>query len=91
MSGTWQALKNQPSFCASTMLLLTDGTVLCQQENGRQWWRLTPDRFGSYVQGSWSSVASMEKARMYYASAVLADGRVLVAGGEYNGGTDDVE
>jgi len=33
----------------------------------------------------------MEKARMYYASAVLADGRVLVAGGEYNGGTDDVE
>jgi hypothetical protein len=28
---------------------------------------------------------------MYYASAVLADGRVFVAGGEYNGGSDEVE
>jgi len=73
------------------MLLLTDGTVLCQQENGRQWWKLTPDRFGSYVRGTWSAIAPMRLARMYYASAVLADGRVLVVGGEYNGGSDEVE
>ena len=91
MAGTWQALDSQPSFCASTMLLLTDGSVMCQQENGRQWWKLTPDQFGSYVNGSWSRLSSMRLARMYYASAVLADGRVFVAGGEYNGGTDEVE
>jgi Kelch motif len=91
MPGSWQSLKHQPSFCASTMLLLTDGTILCQQENGRQWWRLTPDRFGSYVRGTWSQVASMRNARMYYASAVLADGRVLAAGGKYNGSTGRVE
>jgi hypothetical protein len=87
MPGTWQALEHQPWFCASTMLLLTDGSIMCQQENGRQWWKLTPDPFGSYVRGSWSKLASMRLARLYYASAVLADGRVFVAGGEYNGGT----
>ena len=91
MAGSWQALKNQPTFCASTMLLLTNGDIFCQQQNGRQWWRLTPDRFGSYVRGTWRSAASMRLAREYYASAVLADGRVMVVGGEYNGGTDEVE
>ena len=91
MAGTWQALDDQPGFCASTMLLLTDGSVMCQQQNGRQWWKLTPDRFGNYLRGSWRRIASMRLPRMYYASAVLADGRVFVAGGEYSGGSDDVE
>ena len=31
MSGTWKPLKNQPIFNASTMLLLTDGTVMGQE------------------------------------------------------------
>ena len=91
MAGTWQALDDQPNFCASTMLLLTDGSVLCQQQNGRQWWKLVPDHFGSYIHGSWQRVSSMRLPRMYYASAVLADGRVFVAGGEYSGGSDEVE
>lgn len=30
MPGTWTPLVNQPTFPASTMLLLTDGTVMCQ-------------------------------------------------------------
>ena len=42
--GTWTALTNQPTFNASTMLLLTDGTVMCQAEGAASWWRLTPDR-----------------------------------------------
>ncbi len=29
MPGNWQPLANQPPFAASTMLLLTDGTVMC--------------------------------------------------------------
>lgn len=55
------------------------------------WWRLTPDIAGSYVNGTWTSLASMQSgyAPLYFASAVLADGRVVVEGGEYNGGSED--
>jgi hypothetical protein len=86
MAGTWQALVHQPTFNASTMLLLTDGTVMCQNEGASDWWKLTPDQFGSYVNGTWSSLANGPNSPEYYASAVLRDGRVLVAGGEYNFG-----
>lgn len=78
-------------FNASTMFLLTDGRVLAEDEgadnNGtKNWWILTPDANGSYQQGSWRQVASASKDRVYFASAVLPDGRVLVVGGEYTGG-----
>lgn len=85
MAGIWQALTNQPPFTVSTMLLLTDGTVMCSESDGQHWWRLTPDAFGNYVQGTWSPLASAHHARLYFASAVLSDGRVFVAGGEYEG------
>jgi hypothetical protein len=91
---SWTALTNQPTFNASTMLLLTDGTVMVQAENQKSWSRLTPDSSGSYVNGTWSTIADMANSRLYYASAVLADGRVLVAGGEYSdagGDTDKAE
>jgi Kelch motif protein len=84
MAGTWTALQNQPTFAASTMLLLTDGTVMCQEAGGVRWWKLTPDAYGSYVHGTWAPLAPMLNTRLYYASAVLADGRVIVAGGEYS-------
>jgi hypothetical protein len=66
------------------MLLLTDGTVMCQNSNQVQWWRLTPDALGNYVNGTWSQLANCPHARLYFASAVLRDGRVFVAGGEYS-------
>jgi hypothetical protein len=55
------------------------------------WWRLTPDITGSYLNGTWTQLASMPSgyAPLYFGSAVLADGQVVVEGGEYNGGTDD--
>jgi hypothetical protein len=68
------------------MLLLTDGTVLCQDSDASDWWKLTPDQSGSYVNGTWSGAASGPNSPLYYASAVLKDGRVFVAGGEYNAG-----
>jgi hypothetical protein len=86
MAGTWAALANQPSFNASTMLLLTNGEVMCQDAGTSHWWKLQPDATGSYVNGTWSSLADGPNAPLYYASAVLADGRVFVAGGEYNNG-----
>lgn len=84
MAGSWQALTHQPTFSASTMLLLTDGTVMCQDGGGAGWWKLTPDLSGDYLSGSWSPLASMHHSRLYYASAVLRDGRVILAGGEYS-------
>ena len=85
-SQSWQPLTNQPGFRASTALLLTDGTVMVQDSNQSDWWRLTPDESGSYVNGTWSQLASLPAgyAPLYYSSAVLADGRVVVVGGEYN-------
>ncbi|MBZ5705363.1 MAG: hypothetical protein LAN63_08420 [Acidobacteriia bacterium] len=85
---SWQPLAHKPTFSASTALLLTDGTVMVHQYSGLQWWRLTPDNTGSYVNGTWSQQASLpsDYSPLYYASAVLPDGRLLVEGGEYNFG-----
>jgi Kelch motif len=66
------------------MLLLTDGSVMCQEQGGKRWKKLTPDASGSYINGTWSDLAPMHWTRRYYASAVLADGRVFVSGGEYS-------
>src|ERR1051326_6937453 len=93
MPGTWGPLAHQPTFNAGTMLLLTDGTVMCQNSNTVQWFKLTPDSSGSYVNGTWTQLANCPNPRLYFASAVLRDGRVFVAGGEAaereNGGGGD--
>ena len=85
---SWQPLTNRPRFIASPSnpLLLTDGTVIVHDTCGRHWSRLTPDNTGSYVNGTWSAVASLPAGYgpLYFASAVLPDGRVIVEGGEYN-------
>src|ERR1700724_463014 len=83
---TWTRLTNLPSIGASTSLLLTDGTVMVQAVGSGIWWRLTPDITGSYVNGTWTVLASMPAGYgpLYYGSAVLPDGRVVVEGGEYN-------
>jgi len=83
---TWTPLVNQPTFNSSTALLLTDGTVMVQATESGIWWKLTPDNTGSYINGTWSQLASMPAGYgpLYYASAVLPDGRVVVEGGEYN-------
>jgi hypothetical protein len=82
----WQSLKHPPTFFTDTALLLTDGTVIVHEVCSSNWHRLTPDRTGSYVNGTWSKIASMpsDYAPLYFASEVLPDGRVLVQGGEYN-------
>ena len=83
---TWTPLLNQPQFAASNPLLLTDGTVIAHNGCARDWWRLTPDSHGSYINGTWSRIASLPDGYgpLYFSSAVLADGRVIMEGGEYN-------
>jgi hypothetical protein len=88
MPGTWSSL-NHPtlsnaSSAVGTMLLLTDGTLMCQDSGTPHWWKLTPDITGSYANGTWSNLADGPNGPLYFASAVLRDGRVFVAGGEYN-------
>ena len=87
---SWQPLTNQPSFTAGTALLLTDGTVIVHHEGANngysEWYKLTPDINGSYVSGTWSQLASLSSdyGPLFFASAVLPDGRVIVEGGEQN-------
>src|SRR2546423_788629 len=83
---SWQPLTNQPSFGAGNQLLLTDGTILVHDWQTSNWWKFTPDINGSYVNGTWSQAAGMPSnyGPLWYASAVLPDGRVVVQGGEYN-------
>src|SRR5579872_1972494 len=90
-AANWQKLVNQPTFAPDTALLLTDGTVMMHQYMSNKWWRLTPDITGSYVKGTWTALASMSSGYgpLYFASAVMADGRVLLEGGEYNLGSQD--
>ncbi|HWA90656.1 MAG TPA: hypothetical protein VG889_11510 [Rhizomicrobium sp.] len=76
---------------ADLTLQLTDGTVLAQSaSDGSHWYKLTPDITGSYQKGTWSRAANLPTGYQPYAmaSAVLADGRVIVEGGEYAPGSD---
>jgi len=88
-AGGWTPLSSVPSFTngPQTELLLTDGTVIVQDYCTPNWYRLTPDQNGNYATGTWSELASMPStyAPLYFASAVLADGKVIANGGEYNG------
>ena len=90
--GTWVALGNLAPGSVGTPILLTDGTVLVQGGGSTTtWYRLFPDNNGHYVNGNWGNAASMNYARQYYASVVLQDGRVFVAGAEYGNGTTNAE
>src|SRR4051812_17008127 len=84
MAGTWKSLIKSPNFSASTMHLLTDGSVMCQESGGVRWSKLVPDASGDYVNGTWTPLAPMINTRLYYASAILRDGQVIVCGGEYS-------
>lgn len=90
---TWTPLAHQPSFTASTAVLLTDGTVMVQAQESSAWWRLTPDNTGNYINGTWSQLASLPSgyAPLYYSSAVLPDGRVVIEGGEDNNGINGAD
>src|SRR5579864_3390988 len=89
MPGIWQGLVNLPQFNTSTMILLTDGRIMVQEEAQKHWHALTPDGNGSYVNGTWSTLKDMSFWRRYYASGTLKDGRVIIIGGEQSGDVGD--
>jgi hypothetical protein len=84
----WQPVKAAAPFGsngAGTAMLMTDGTVMIQ-DNMSSWYRLTPDNTGSYINGTWSTAPSLPSGYgpLYFSSAILPDGRLIVNGGEYN-------
>ncbi len=90
---TLLTLANQPPVGVFLALLLTDGSVMVQANpaigpgpSAGDFYRLTPDANGNYLAGTWTRLASPPAGYAPYASAeaVLADGRVLFVGGEYN-------
>jgi hypothetical protein len=93
--GTWTRLSHTAPEAVELMLLLPDGTVMAASQGGSSgglgWFKLTPDSRGSYINGTWTTLASMQYDRLYYASQVLRDGRVFVAGAEYGSGTNSAE
>jgi hypothetical protein len=95
--GSWAPLAQPAPGPASLPLLLSDGTVMAKRGSAQggdfstTWYRLSPDIHGSYVNGTWSSIAPANYTREGFASTVLRDGRVFVAGGEFGNGSCTAE
>jgi len=74
-AGTWQSLNptNPGAGPPGTeaVMLLSDGTVAVQGgvndgSTSAAWYRLTPNNTGSYVRGTWSTLASMNDERLFF-------------------------
>jgi len=90
VAGTWTKVKAAGPSAAGHMLLLTDGSVLVINSDcsvTASWSRLVPDHTGSYVNGKWVSAGAFLPGYnpLYFASAVLPSGQVIIMGGEYDG------
>ena len=91
-SSSWQLVTVQPPLLQYNLcgpgnpILLTDGTVMLADDGCQDWWKLTPDNTGNYVNGTWTELASLpsDYSPLYHSTAVLPDGRVIIMGGEYN-------
>src|SRR4029077_7411740 len=86
-AGTGSPLAHQtpsisPNGNPSLMLLLSDGTVMVENDptgnGGTNWFRLTLDSHGSYVNGKWSMRTPMLYSRAGCASDILTNGQVFV-------------
>src|SRR5208282_386159 len=70
--GTWVPLVNQAPGDICDTVLLPDGSVMGADlgDTAKNWYRLTPDAHASYINGTWSKIASMHDARDFYATQV---------------------
>jgi hypothetical protein len=93
--GTWTAVTTAPPSAVAHTLLLTDGSVLVNsfffETHNDVWYRLVPDSTGSYINGTWHHAGAAPSGYnpLYFSSAVLPTGQVVIIGGEYNNGGAD--
>ena len=90
IAGTWTALTTQPPTGVNSCMVLSDGTVLTYDGSGNCN-KLTPDIHGGYINGTWTRLAAMNNGRLFFASQLLTNGQVFVAGGEDGSGHDHSE
>src|SRR5580692_10042415 len=84
-SGTWSSMAI-PSVGSGIAELMSDGTVMSMDGSGNCV-KLTPDMHGSYVNGTWTVLSSMNYSRWNFCVTVLTNGQLFVAGGEFGGGS----
>ena len=80
----WTTANAPSGFYPLAPFVLTDGRLLIDNSYSVSWDTLTADSTGNYATGTWSPAADAPIYRLYNASAVLDDGRVFFAGGEYS-------
>ncbi len=88
-AGSFTHIAHQPPTGMQMAWLMTDGSILTQ--SGSSWnnfYKYTPDSSGSYADGTWTQVGSLQAgyAPDAAASDVMIDGRFVMTGGEYNAG-----
>jgi hypothetical protein len=90
-SGTWTDVAGVPFTGQGGWgpMQLTDGTILIKQSftgTAGVWYKLSPDKKGQYTDGTWTKIAAMPAGYSpdFFAQQVLANGNVLIEGGEYN-------
>lgn len=92
-AGTWTPTKHAPASAVAHAVLLNDGSVLVNsmffQNHSDPWYRLVPDKTGSYINGTWTNAGTLPAGYnpLYFASSLLPSGAVVVMGGEYNNGS----
>jgi hypothetical protein len=90
---SWTATTNPAPNAIGPLLQLRDGRILAhsdQDGNANLWYILTPSTTGSYQAGTWSGPYAFPAgyAPFFFSTAVLTDGKTVVAeGGEYNNGS----
>ncbi len=88
LAGGWTPVTQKAPWTngPGTMLQMTNGTVMVSDFCTSNWYALAPDQNGSYLNGTWTKMGSMPSnyGPLYFGSAVLADGKLIVNGGEYN-------
>ena len=84
LKSTWSRV-TMPA-AVTNPILLTDGTVMFFQTFVSKVFLLTPDIYGNYKKGTIKRIADLPSGYcpVYFASATLPDGRVIIEGGEYN-------
>ena len=55
------------------------------EDRSQIWMRLSPDALGDYSNGSWRFTAPMSIPRLFFASNIVRNTRLIVIGGEYSG------